>query len=170
MPAFRSALDDAANRGTIGVANLCPCRVAREMGNESRGECAGIGSEEVGQFTRSGELAAVGQFAAGIDRRTEFIGHPPRGPAFFGRLFALSVGAIAVTESTDGIEGFEGEAGRVYPRMTGGAAGVGTVLVELLAHGRGAAGVGIDQAHAGGRRRGGIVEKPVHHPDAARHR
>ena len=151
MAALLRAFNDAADLGAVGEANIGAGGVAGEVGDEGSGELVGIGDEDVTKSAGAGEGATIGQLAAGIDFGAELVGDTPWGLALFGWLVALAVGAVAISQAADGIEGFEGEACGVDLRVAGGAVGVGAMFVELFAHGGGAASVGIDSADAGPR-------------------
>ena len=83
---------------------------------------------------------AVGQHAAGVDRRAELeTDADERIDRAARRGVAGADRAIARAEAADDVERFQREARRVDLGVARGAGGVGAVLVELLADGRGAA-------------------------------
>ena len=139
------------------------------MRDEGAGEAGGIFGEQRGEVVHVFEGAAVGKCTTRIHGGAERVVHLPRDAFFFWRHVAFAGGAVARAKAADGVEALEREPCRVNLRVTRGAAGVVAMLVELLAHRRRAARIGVDRAHTRRRRRGGVIEQAVHHPYAAFH-
>ena len=140
------------------------------MGDKCAGQARGVRGENGIQFIHVLERAAVGQFAARVHGGAELVVHLPHGAVLLRRHVAFAGGTIARAVAADRIEALERETGRIDLRVARGAARAVAMLVELLAHGRRAARVGVDGAHARRRWWRGFVQQAVHHPQATLHR
>ena len=139
------------------------------MRDEGAGEAGGILGEQRGEVVHVVEGAAVGKCAARVHGGAERVVHLPRDAFFFRRRVAVAGGTIARAKAADGVEALEREAGGIDLRVARGTAGVVAMFIELLADGGGSARVRVNRAHARRRRRHGVVEQAVHHPNAALH-
>lgn len=160
--------EDVVEGATVREADGCAGGIDEQLLGEIAGD-GGLfaGEQELLEVADVLEGGAVGEGASGIDGEGVVEGEALAGEADAGfGLGFVSSGPVALAPAAHDVETFEGEAGGIDFAVAGGAGGVGTVFVELLTDGDGAADVGFDGRDAGGR--GGFkAEDAFHDPDAA---